>query len=63
MLNKSPMIFLREAIDYVERHGDINWFNQAYVAAREYNNVVDSTEMALEYQDLLVSFQVYLSKE
>jgi len=63
MLNKSPMVFLREAIDYVEKHGDINWFNQAYVAAREYNNVVDSTEMALEYQALLDSFRSYLIKE
>jgi hypothetical protein len=63
MMNKNPMIFLREATDFVERHGDLNWFNQAYVAAREYNNVVDSTEMALENQDLLVSFRVYLTKE
>jgi hypothetical protein len=63
MLNKNPMVFLDEATYFVQYYGDMNAFKQAYVAAREHNNVVDSTEIALEQQQLLDLFRSYLSKE
>ena len=50
------MRVLAKAQAYVEKHGDINWFNEHYTLSREYNGIIDSVENALRQQDLWYSF-------
>jgi len=47
------MKVLAKAEAYVEKHGDINWFNEHYYLSREqYNSIIDSIEEAMRRQDL-----------
>jgi hypothetical protein len=47
------MKVLAKAEAYVEKHGDINWFNEHYYLSREqYSSIIDSIEEAMRRQDL-----------
>jgi len=49
---------LAKAQAYVEKHGDINWFNEHYWLSREcqYSSIIDSIEEAMRRQNLWDAF-------
>jgi hypothetical protein len=52
------MKVLAKAQTYVEKHGDINWFNEHYWLSREcqYSSIIDSIEEAMRRQNLWDAF-------
>lgn len=58
--SRERYLILRKAEEFVQDHGDHNWFLNQYTLSREHNTILASVEIALESQDLWQQFLAQL---